>query len=375
MRIAFDFNPILINRFSGFHTFGISLLQGFEDLREKPDFLLFHSRRFSKQVEHMSKRFGSWVQFKPTSIKMRWLENLWSYCNCPRLQYFTGDFDIYHCFHHLMPPTKGRPRILTVHDLRRYKLPELYIDSKMALFESAVKRSVHFMAVSHSTKYDLCDIFGISSEKIDVVPLAASPIFEPLEEAAKEVVKSKLSATYGTELERYFIMLSSPDPRKNIARTIKAFLSVRDQLPPDIKLVVVGNLPKHDEGFDSIDFDVVEQSVIFTGPVPHVKDLFQCAEALVFASLYEGFGIPILEAFGCGVPVIASNCSSMPEVAGTAALYVNPNSIKSISGAIVDICNKTELRNKLICAGVERAKQFSWQKTAQKTFEVYKKLV
>lgn len=375
MKIAFDFNPILVNRFSGFYAFGTGLLQGFEGLEEKPEFLLFHSRRFSEQAKFVKERLGHWAQLRATSIKMRWLENLWRYSNYPKLQHFTGEFDIYHCSHHLMPPTKNKPRILTIYDLRRYKMPELYQKSKLHLFESALKRANHIIAISEATKKDLCRVFEIPDEKVDVIYMAVSDSFKPVPESEKQKIKKQLAEEIGTQLENYLVVFSSPDKRKNIPRTIEAFLLAQSHLPDKFKLVIVGNLPKDDEISKSIASSEVANSIIVTGPVEQIQDLLCCAKGLVFTSLYEGFGIPILEAFACGVPVITSNCSSMPEVAGDAALYADPYSIDSIAQAIVKVCSEAETRERLINSGLRRNQEFSWQRTATKVLKVYKKFL
>jgi glycosyltransferase involved in cell wall biosynthesis len=375
MRIAFDFNPILVNRFSGFHAFGTGLLQGFEELEEKPEFLLFHSKRFSEQAKFVKERLGHWAQLRATSIKMRWLENFWRYSNYPKLQHFTGEFDIYHCSHHLMPPTKNRPRILTIHDLRRYKMPELYQKSKLHLFELALKRTDRIIAISEATKKDLCEVFDISEEKVDVIYMAAGTAFKTMPEPEKQKIKKQLAEEIGTRLENYLVVFSSPDKRKNIPRTIEAFLLAQSRLPDNFKLVVVGNLPRDDEIFKSTAFGEGANRIVITGPVEKIQDLLCCAKGLVFASLYEGFGIPILEAFGCGVPVITSDCSSMPEVAGEAALYVDPYSTESIAEAMVKVCSDTKTRERLVSSGLSRGKEFSWKKTAEKTLGVYRKFL
>jgi len=375
MRIAFDYNPILINKYSGFYAYGAGLLRGFEALSEKPEFLLFYSRCFSNQAKLIKKGIGEWAQLSATFVKMRWLENLWCYSKYPKLQFFTGEFDIYHSTHHLMPPTKNKPRILTVYDLRRYKISELYKKSKLDLFESALKRADHFISISEATKKDLCSLFKIADSKVDVVHLASHAMLKPVLEPEKKELKKQLSKRLGVELENYLLVFSSPDRRKNISRTINAFLSAEKKLSNHFKLIVVGNLPKKDKEFNSINFSKLTDSIVLTGPLDDIKDLFCCANCLVFASLYEGFGVPIVEAFSCRVPVITSNCSSMPEVAGDAALHVDPYSTESISEAMIKICNNRDLREKLIRAGTQRCKEFNWEKTAAKTLEVYKKLL
>ncbi|MCK5472864.1 MAG: glycosyltransferase, partial [Planctomycetes bacterium] len=124
-----------------------------------------------------------------------------------------------------------------------------------------------------------------------------------------------------------------------------------------------------------IDFDKICNNVIFAGQQENIKDLFVCADGLIFASIYEGFGVPIVEAFASGTAVITSNISSMPEVAGEAALYVEPYSVESIADAICRLCRETDLRDKLVASGFERLKQFSWGKSAEKTLAIYNKLL
>ena len=140
-------------------------------------------------------------------------------------------------------------------------------------------------------------------------------------------------------------------------------------------MLVVGNLPRDEDIFKLITFGKEADSIVVTGTVDDIGNLLSCAEGLVFASLYEGFGIPILEAFACGVPVIASDCSSMPEVAGDAAILVDPYDENSIAEAIISLATDKELRGKLIRMGLARAKGFSWERAAQKTVEIYKKVL
>jgi glycosyltransferase involved in cell wall biosynthesis len=372
MRIAFDFNPVLVSSFSGFHTYGTGLLGGFASIGERPGFALFHSRRFATQARAATNTLGPWAQPVSTAIKPRYLEAMWRFSGRPALQYFTGEFDVYHCVHHLMPPTKARPRLMTVHDLRRHKLPELYARSKFkTLLERAIRSADHFIAVSESTKNDLCEIFDVPEVKVDVVYHAAALAFEPAPEAEKPVIKKVLSKSVGTALDRYLLAFSSPDRRKNIYRVIEAFNMASDRLPADMKLVLVGSPPRGDESLAGAG---ITDRVVAAGPMEDVSSLLRCADGLVFASCYEGFGIPVLEAFSCGVPVITSNVSSLPEVAGDAAVYVDPYSSRSIAEAMVALCGDAGLRERLVRSGLERNRLFTWKKTAEKTLEVYRKL-
>jgi alpha-1,3-rhamnosyl/mannosyltransferase len=375
IKIAIDFNPVLINKFSGFYTFGTGLLEGFASLEEKPELILFHSSRFAMRAKEVVKNeLRGGTELKPLAIKMRWLENFWDHFSYPKLENLTGDFDIYHCFHHLMPPTKGKPRLMTVHDLRRYILPQLYKESKLGFFESAVRKADHFLAVSASTKKDLCSVFGINEQKVDIIPLAAG--IEPVEynQSQKNRIISELSGKGGQKAEEYFVVISSPDSRKNIPRTVESFQAAQKFLPEGLKLVVIGQLAKRENELVEKLKNGSYRNVVYAGTVDDLRPWLSCAKAMIFASLYEGFGIPILEAFACGTAVITSNCSSMPEVAGDAALYVDPASTESIAQAMIKISNDEQLRLKLIAAGKERNKQFTWKRTAEKVVDVYKKL-
>jgi glycosyltransferase involved in cell wall biosynthesis len=373
MRVVFDFDTIAANKFSGFRAYGAGLIRGFSKLPEIPEIILLCSRRFKREFLEFEKNYPGFLKCRTAAVKIRWLENIWRYIGYPRLEQLTGNFDIYHCVHHLMPPAKGKPRIMTVHDLRRYKLPELYEKSRLWRFELAVKRADYFLAVSQSTKKDLCEIFGVSPDKVDVTHLAADENFLPLTDIEKNRLKVKLSEQIKTPISRFVMAISSSDERKNIYRTVKAFKSSTGKLPKETKLVVVGKLPKFFGSSEAKAFS--DDNIFWTGPVDNLTEWLSCADAIVYASLYEGFGIPILEAFACGVPVITSNCSSMPEVAGNAAILVDPYDEKAIGQAIAEVCSDAQKRTKMAKAGLQRNREFTWEKTALKTFEVYKRFI
>jgi glycosyltransferase involved in cell wall biosynthesis len=372
MRVAFDFDAVATNKFSGLRTYGKGLLNGFRKLAERPDVALVYSKRFEQEV--CRPEDGHSNSTKPMPIRTRWLEDIWRFSSYPSLQRLIGNFDIYHCLHHLMPPTAGKPRILTVHDLRRYKLPKLYEHSKLWRFELAVKRADHFIAVSQSTKNDLCQIFGVPQDRVDVIHLAADERLSPLSQNDKNRLKAKFSEQMKTSLDRFVIAISASDMRKNIERTVRAFRVVARQLPKGTKLVVAG-MPPRDFGKPEREKAYFDENVIWTNSVDNLYEWLGCADAMVYASLYEGFGIPILKAFACGVPVITSNCSSIPEVAGDAAMLVDPKDEESISQAIINVCNDEGLRGQLILAGIARNRQFNWTETAQKTLSVYQKVL
>jgi glycosyltransferase involved in cell wall biosynthesis len=374
MRVAFDFDTVATNRFSGLYTYGVNLLKGFCSLKAQVDAMLVYSKGLEGELGHIKADHNDRILLKPLPIKRRRLEKIWKYSRYPALQWLIGSFDIYHCLYDFMPPTGGKRRIMTVHDMRRYRLPELYNRSRLWRFERGYARADHFIAVSQSTKNDLCQIFGISQDKVDVIHLAADEHLSPLSQDDKNRLKAKFSEQMKTSLDRFVITVSSSDSRKNIERTVQAFKSVIGHLPKGTKLVVAGKPPKDFNGPER-GKAYLDENVVWIGCVDNLAEWMACADAMVYASLYEGFGIPILEAFACGVPVITSNCSSMPEIAGDAAVLVDPYDEQSISQAIANVYNDEGLQKRLIRAGLERNKQFSWTKTAEKTLEVYRKML
>ena len=370
MRIVLDFNSILKQRQSGFFTYGAGLLAGLAELPDRPEVALLCDRRQLADIAWLGDlpgRLGA--QWISPRIKMRWLSRWWGRMSWPSLQHWAGDFDVYHCTHCLMPPTRRRPRVLTVHDLRRYRYPEFYPNSKLGAFENAVRRADHFIAISQATKLDLQEIFGIPGDRIDVVyhggpaklPLAISQA-PPAGDGAE-------LARLGLAAGRYFLLFSSSDQRKNIGRMRAAFGRAGPRLGPDYRLAIVGRGVKGEPAEPADGARVVR-----VGLVEDLSPLLCGATALVYASLYEGFGLPILEAMAAGTPVITSKCSAMPEVAGEAALLVDPLQIDAIAEAMVQVAQDESLRQRLIAAGRSRTTDFSWAKTAGETLAVYRRL-
>lgn len=379
MRIVLEFNSVLTHRYSGFFTYGAGLLEGFASLEDRPEVALFCSRRAWRRrawLDRVDQSLGArWIT---PPCKMRHLAAWWRHLPMPSLQLLAGRFDLYHCNHHVMPPTRRRPRLLTVHDLRRYRLPQLYPHSKLGPFEHAVRTTDHFIAISQSTKSDLQEFFGLAPERIDVVhhggPLtvigAASNGSEP---RAHRPGAAWLRRS-GLQAGRYFAAFSSYDRRKNLPGICRAFYQAWLRLGDKFRLVVIGTPPADQEVLWHDLPPALRPAVVFTGPLGDFTPILAGAVGLIYASFYEGFGLPIVEAMAAGTAVITSNCSSMPEVAGTAALFVDPNVPETIAEAMVRLVQDAALRDRLIAAGHQRARQFSWPRAARETLAVYRKL-
>ncbi len=233
-------------------------------------------------------------------------------------------------------------------------------------FKRFAKKASRIATISEYSKSDIISRYGINKDSIDNVSCGIKEKFIPLSISEIDVTRNKFSKG-----EPYFFFVGSMHPRKNIIRLINAFILFKKQNDSSAKLVLTG--PIWDDSqikglMKEIDF---KDEIIFTGRVSdeELKHLLGSALALCFVPTFEGFGLPIVEAFQAGVPVICSNVTSMPEVAGDAALLVNPFNIESISVAMTKIYVDEDLRKELIILGHARQRLFSWDKTAELLYE------
>jgi len=373
MKVAIDFTPIIKERYTGFYTYGWNLLRAMQKLDNCPDFSLFYFNRYDDRAKEIKEKLNDFFLLAPTKVKLRWLQKIWNIMPYPPLQKFTGDFDVYHSIFQLMPPTKGKPKVMTVYDLRRFALPDSYKTSKTEQFKKAINEVDHIISISKSTSEDLVNIFKIKREKISVVHLAHDNDVFFMNSERVEKAKEFLKDSFNCD-SKFLTTISASDKRKNCSNTIKAFL--KSSISDDYKLVILGYFPKNDEELNLLlENENVKKKIFMTGPVEDINAFIAASVCLVFPTLYEGFGMPIINAQEMGVPVITSNVSSMPEVGGDAVLLVDPRCVDSISTAISSIINNDKLRNDLILKGRVNSSRFSWEKTAAQTVDVYKKII
>jgi len=258
--------------------------------------------------------------------------------------------------------------LAVIHDLNFEHYPEdlpyfvrKYYRHFFPLFASKATR---IATVSQFSKEDIIHQYHIPSDKIDVVYDGSSEVYSPLNERGIKEVRNKY--TGGAP---YFVFIGSLHPRKNLANLFHAFDDFKNQKPSDVKLVIVGEKKWWTQEIRKA-FNTMSHSddVVFCGrqKLTELRNILAAALALTYVSYFEGFGIPIVEAFRCHVPVITSNVTSMPEVAGDAALLVDPFNPASISEAMRKIYEDPDLRQDLIRRGIERSDNFSWQKTADR---------
>ena len=261
--------------------------------------------------------------------------------------------------------------LLVAHDIAYEHYP--YHINRLALwyyktyFPKYLKKADRVVTVSQYTKDDIVKTYNIPQSKIDVIYNGANDLFKPATESEKTAVKQ----TYAQDND-YFIYIGAIQPRKNVKNLLLAFDTFKRNKPSAVKLLIAGRKAWDTEdtilAYESMQF---KNDVIFLGHL--LKDslakVTSGAIALVYPSFYEGFGIPIIEAMNCDVPVITSNVTSMPEVTGDAGLLVDPHSIDSIAGAMTKLYFDASLREQLIIKGRTQRLKFSWQKTAEKMWQ------
>jgi len=288
-------------------------------------------------------------------------------------------FDLFHSLNSELPLFGNIKSVVTFHDLKYIKYP--YFLNRFSMIKSkylkytmkkGAEKANKIIAVSRSTKKDIVHLLGVEKDKITVIYEASN--LEMYSRKNDDITNSDISKKYSIQ-KPYFLYVGEKRPHKNLEGLIKAFAIFKEKYKNrNISLVLVGKkYSAYHEHITTAEKFGVKDSLIFTGFISDedLKTIYSEAEALLFVSFYEGFGIPILEAMECGIPVITSNISSMPEVAGDAALLVDPNNIQEIAEKMNNIANSEILRKQLIESGFKRVKQFSWERTARETLKVY----
>lgn len=289
-----------------------------------------------------------------------------------RLKSFAHDY-IYHSPNFMLPPFSGK-KIATFHDLSVLKYPEFHPESRVTYLRPEILRSArvadHIITDSEAVRQEIIEYFARNPNEVSVIPLASTLVGEP----ADPVALDKFLTTHELTKGRFFLFVSSIEPRKNIERILDAYSALPAIFRERNPLVMTGS-----SGWKSTELLKRIKTLGNAGQVQYLDYssdmdliyLYQSAGALVFPSVYEGFGLPIIEAQSMGVPVLTSNRSCMPEVAGEAALLVNPFDVDDIRHALEQIMVDDALRRNLIRDGLHNARRFSWENTVSKTLDVY----
>lgn len=277
-----------------------------------------------------------------------------------------------------MPPVfSPQPFILTLVCFSMFSRPEFYPPSirlrVQALTRLGLRTARYFLCVSNNVRELFAEKFKIPECRLLLSHMAASHIFRPL---PRQDTREELAERFSIK-DPYFLFSGRWEYRKNIVGTLRAFALFKKRTGLPHKLVLTGSRTwAAQEAERVIHESGLEKEVIDLGKSPYagLPLLYGGAEALIYASFWEGFGMPLVESMACGTPVITSNISSMPEVAGDAGLYVDPQSVEEIAEAMGQIAGSPALRAKLSAAALERAKRFTWEETARRTLRTYQLL-
>jgi glycosyltransferase involved in cell wall biosynthesis len=291
--------------------------------------------------------------------------------------FYKNKADIFHGtnFTHI-PVTKGKT-VITIHDLAYMRYPEttserIYKHHSRWVPYSA-RKCHRIIADSEQTKRDIVDLLQIPESKIDVIYLAADEKMKPVPETDVKPILQKYHLP-----ERYLLFVGTLEPRKNLIGLLKAYRIMKQNCDYTEKLVIIGAKGwKYDPVFDWVERHNMQNDVIFTGFIEDqdLVAIYNGATVFVMPSLYEGFGLPILEAMNCGIPVIGSNVSSIPEVIGDAGILVAPDDHEAWAVHMHRLLVDESLRRTYSMKSLERSKRFSWQKTAYETKLVYDKMM
>lgn len=292
--------------------------------------------------------------------------------------------DILHCPANTAPLflPKRLKLILTIHDVM-YLLPASVLPRTPSLYQRAgrlyyrrmaphaAKRAARIMTVSENSKRDITEIMHIPCEKIQVVYGAGNAICRRFDDPSPVVEVKRRYSIDG----RYIFALGALDPRKNTIGVLRSFARLKQLSALPVQLVLAGLSPEAKSKFHVLGSKLgLDGQVILLGFVSEqeLAALYNGADVFVYPSLYEGFGMPVLEAFACGAPVVTSSTGSIPEVAGNAALFVDPHNPDEIAAAILRIISDTVLRARMMKMGLEQAGRFSWVNTTKQVLDVYR---
>ena len=312
-------------------------------------------------------------------LSQRNLTRIWHRLRLPLpVEVFTGPLDLFYSPDFVLPPVWRARTLLTVHDLSFVRYPQTADRRLHRYLNVAVPRSVwradHILADSQNTAHDLTELWGVPSEKISVLYPGVESRFRPVTDAAE---LARVREQYDLS-QRFILSVGTLQPRKNYERLIRAFgqLWATTEGRPYRLVVVGGKGWLYESIFDCVRELGLEKEVLFPGFVADedLPALYTLADLFAFPSLYEGFGLPVLEAMACGTPVVCSEASSLPEAAGDAALLVDPLDVEGWAKAMGRALSDEMLKRELVARGLAQARRFSWERAAGELLEICRAL-
>lgn len=354
---------------SGIGYYEQELLKALFDADEKDSFLLQYFDPRRKQGDPAAQFGKKNISTEPCKwFSATLYQLLWTFLPIPYRLFFKSRPDVTMFFNYYLPPFARGKKVLVVYDTVIKDYPETMSFKTRTMLNLTLKRSIkradRIITISEFSKNQIVKHFGVAPENIVIIPCAADEKkFFPMDN--RDAVRQQVCPKYGIDGE-YYLYLGNLEPRKNIAGLIEAYgKAVKKR--PDIPLLVIagGKGWQYEEIFSRVETLGLSDRVKFTGYVDDedVPLIMNGASAFCFPSIYEGFGMPPLEAMACGVPVIVSNTSSLPEVVGDCGISVDPYDTDDIAGALIKMTDR-EFAEAQRIKGIERAKTFSWERSA-----------
>lgn len=372
MKIGIDSRAAKLYRGTGIGTYTYQLINCLNKIDSINKYLLFIPKNCTYNIPLKS-------NFCVNDIIDDNKNNFWDEVNIPNILK-NKDIELYHVPQNGigLPEDKNCSFVITLHDIIPYKMPETVSKNYLKIFREKIPQILSkcdgIITVSNYSKQDIIKTLNFPADKIYVTHLAAEEIYKPIDKlVSKNVVKKFYSID-----DDFILYVGGFSPRKNILGLINAFNIFSCKYKKNIKLVIAGRRgPSYSIYKERVHKLNIDDKVIFPGfiSIEHLPYLYNAAELFVYPSFYEGFGLPPIEAMSCGIPVIASSTTSIPEVTNGSALLVDPNNTELLSELILKVILDEKLKNKLTMLGLARASELTWQKTARNTLTAYNKVL
>ncbi len=380
MHIEFDAGPLINDRITGIGWCEIGQTSAMARIHPENTYSYsFFTSGKSSREERVKEFAGDAIALNGSSFSGYLYRAASTFLPLPYSAFFGKKADVTHFFNYIVPPFVSGKKVVTVHDMVYKAFPETVRGRTKFMLNTGLKKSMKradiIVTDSEFSKSEILKYFPQHSGKIRVVPCGVdTEKFRPCEDMERI---SQVKTSLGIEGD-YFLYVGTIEPRKNLGRLIYAYNALAKKLPDAPKLVLAGGKGwLCDDIYAKVTELRLEDKVIFTKYVPSedMNPLMCGALAFVFPSIYEGFGMPPLEAMACGVPVLTTGEASLPEVTGDCAVICDAYSPKSIAEGLYRLCRDEKLRLELSRRGLERAKQFTWERSAEALHKIYKELV
>jgi glycosyltransferase involved in cell wall biosynthesis len=370
MKVGIDIRAAKWYRGTGIGNYTYSLIHSLNDVDKLNNYILF-----APEEQSLNNGIHFNNNFTVKNITENKESNFWDEVNLPNILK-DKEVEIYHVPQNGvgLPLDKKCPFIITLHDVIPYRMPETVGEKYLKIFFENMHNIISLcdgiITVSNFSKQDIIKTFNYPPDKIFVTHLASEEIYRVID---KNESDNFMKANYKFDNE-YILYVGGFSPRKNIVGLIEAFSKLTSIYSKDLNLIITGKQGKSYDLYKKKAEELhVENKVIFPGFIPcsHLPYFYNSASLFVYPSFYEGFGLPPLEAMSCGVPVITSNLTSIPEIVGDAAILINPYDTDELYTSMYKCLSDSNLRYELKTRGLKKASEFSWNKTALKTIEAY----